>query len=291
MLIKEQLQTLHFSSAEQVTVDFLLHYPEKIADLTIQALAKQTFNQPSTIVRLAKKMNFNGWKDLKKAYLEEWAYLSRHFTKTDANLPFNKTDSIMTITKKMASLEQSAISDIYSLLEHQNLAAIKKMLLESNTIRIFSQNANLLISKDFALKMNRIGKQVLHSDIKGEERYEAYTLTPKDCAIFISYTGENKSLLAVNTILKKNNVPTIAITSIGDNTLSRACTCFLPITTREKLYSKIGIFTSNISIIYLLDVLYAIVFSANYDNNLRQLREKGRVVDKRMINTDIMKEN
>lgn len=58
MLIKEQLQTLHFSSAEQVTVDFLLHYPEKIADFTIQALAKQTFTQPSTIVRLAKKNEF-----------------------------------------------------------------------------------------------------------------------------------------------------------------------------------------------------------------------------------------
>lgn len=290
MLIKEQLQTYKFSSAEQVTVDFLLTYPEQVQDLTIQTLASQTFTQPSTIVRIAKKLNFHGWKDLKAAYLAEWEYLRRHFSKTDANLPFDQTDSIMAITKKIADLEQSAISDIYSLLAHDSLSAIKRRLVDATTIRIFAQNANLLISKDFALKMNRIGKQVLHSDIKGEALYEAYNLCDKDCAILISYSGENVDLLAVNEILKHNQVPTIAITSIGDNQLSRECTHFLPITTREKLYSKIGNFTTNISIICLLDILYSLVFSENYDKNLKQLREKGHVIDKRVINTDIMRE-
>lgn len=291
MLIKEQLQTYHFSSAEQVTVDFLLAHPEEIQALTIQILAKKTFTQPSTIVRIAKKLNFRGWKELKLAYLAEWDYLRRHFTKTDANLPFSQTDSIMTVTKKIADLEQSAISDIHSLLEHDSLSAIKRQLVDANNIRIFAQNANLLISKDFALKMNRIGKHVSHSEIKGEALYEAYNLTDQDCAILISYSGENVSLLAINDVLKHANVPTIAITSIGDNQLSIDCTHFLPITTREKLYSKIGNFTTNISIICLLDILYSLVFSEHYDQNLKQLRDKGHAIDKRVINTDIMREN
>ncbi|KHO13624.1 hypothetical protein OA78_0225 [Latilactobacillus curvatus] len=62
----------------------------------------------------------------------------------------------------------------------------------------------------------------------------------------------------------------------------------LPITTREKLYSKIGNFTINTSIIFLLNVLYALVFSEHYDAHLKRI---GELVDHRTISNAVMQEN
>ncbi|KAF1296737.1 sugar isomerase [Enterococcus sp. JM4C] len=290
MLIKEQLETYPFSQAESVTVAFLLEHPERLEAMTIQEIAAETFTQSSTLVRISKKLQFAGWKDLKQAYLEEWQYLSKNFTKIDANLPFLPTDSTMNIINKLAVLEKSTIDDIVSLLHHDSLSAAKRLLLNAEVIRVFSQNANLLIAQDFALKMNRIRRTVVLSSLKGEERYEAYNVPRNGCAILISYSGENKDILKINQILKSRNVPTIAITSIGDNSLSKECTCFLPVTTREKLYSKIGNFTTNMSIIFLLDALYSIVFAENYEKNLEHLKRVGQLVDKRKIAVDVMRE-
>lgn len=290
MLVREQLEKQVFSEAEQVVVNFILNNSDRIENMSIQEIALQTYTQPSTLIRISKKLNYSGWKDLKSAYLEEWEYLSKNFSKIDANLPFQKNDNIMTISKKLASLEKSTIDDIVSLLNHDSLSEAKNLLSEANNVIIFAQNANILIAQDFALKMKRIKKNTYISSISGEEAYEAYNMSKDSCVIIISYSGENPSLLKVNSILKSRGIPTIAITSIGDNSLSEQSICFLPITTREKLYSKIGNFTINNSISFLLDVLYSIVFSIHYDDNLLHLKQIGEKVDKREISTEIMKE-
>lgn len=64
----------------------------------------------------------------------------------------------MTICKKMAVLDKMTIDDIFFLLDQDHLSQAKSLLLKANHIQIFSQNSNLLIAQDFALKMNRIQK-------------------------------------------------------------------------------------------------------------------------------------
>ncbi|MGH2119881.1 MurR/RpiR family transcriptional regulator, partial [Aerococcus sp. L_32] len=106
-----------------------------------------------------------------------------------------------------------------------------------------------------------------------------------------SYSGENAGLIKCMEILKHKEVPIISLTSIGDNTISQMSDCRLNITTREKLYSKIGNFTSNTSIIYLLNLLYAIVFAKDYDENLDHIITVGKHFDQRTTSVDIMREN
>ena len=291
MLIREKMETIKFSPAEKEVVVYLLRYPEVLDEKTMQEIAAETYTQPSTLIRIAKKLGFAGWVECKKAYQEEHDYLTRNFVDIDANLPFKANDSIMTISKKMASLGQSTIEDTLSLIHHDTLQQAKQMLLKAKHIQIFANNANMLIPQDFALKMNRIKHHTAVSTIKGEDVYTAYTSPEGTCAILISYTGESTAMKQIANILKAEGVPTIGITGIGDNYLSRVVDCYLPITTREKLYSKIGNFTINLSIIYLLDVLYSIVFAENYEQNLAHIIRLGKIADKRKTSSDIMQED
>ncbi|MGM0167742.1 hypothetical protein IGI39_002726 [Enterococcus sp. AZ135] len=291
MLLAEKMKQTDFSNAESALVEFILDNGTAIEPLTIKEIAEANFVHPSTLIRVAKKLGYKGWLELRTEFLAEQTYLQTYFDDVDANFPFQSNDGLMTIANKIASLERTTIDDTLSLLNHDDLQKAKQLLLNARQIKIFGSNANLLISQDFALKMRRIKKNVVTSQTMGEDAYEAFNSQEKTCCILISYTGENNFILQIAKILKKRNVPFIALTSIGDNTLASLSQAVLRMTTRERLYTKIANFTINSSICYLLDVLYSVVFAEEYQKNLNHLIEISELVDKRKTSSAIMAES
>lgn len=290
MLLIEQMKSDRFSDAEQALVDYMIAYPEQLDQMTTTHLAKITHTNPTSLIRVAKKLGFKGWTDLKAAYLDEWSYLNSHYNAIDANRPFTKNDTLATIAHKMASLEQNTISDTLSLLDYQEIQKAQKILLNAKDIKIFGSHTNAMISQEFVTKMRRINRNVTIASTFHYIDYEAYHSDKDTCAIMISYSGENEGMVKCLEMLKHHQVPVISLTSIGDNTISRLSDCTLKITTREKLYSKIGNFTSNTSIIYLLNLLYAVVFANDYDDNLDHIITVGKHFDRRKTNVDILRE-
>lgn len=291
MLLSEKMKQTDFSNAESALVEFILAKGTAIEPLTIKEIAEANFVHPSTLIRVAKKLGYKGWLELRNEFLDEQTYLQTYFDDVDANFPFQSNDGLMTIANKMASLERTTIDDTLSLLNHDDLQKAKQLLLNAKQIKIFGSNANLLISQDFSLKMRRIQKNVVTSQTMGEDAYEAFNSQEDTCAILISYTGENGFIMQIAKILRQQNIPIIALTSIGENTLASVSQAVLRITTRERLYSKIGNFTINSSICYLLDVLYSCVFAEDYQKNLNHLIEISELVDKRKTSSAIMAES
>ena len=118
MLIIEHLKSKAFSDAENQIADYLIQFPHELAHLTTQNLANFTHTNPNSVIRLAKKLGFDGWTSLKEAYQKEWQYLNSHFNVIDANIPFHQTDDVITIMHKLAQLEQNTISDTVSLVRY-----------------------------------------------------------------------------------------------------------------------------------------------------------------------------
>ncbi|MGL9893926.1 MurR/RpiR family transcriptional regulator [Enterococcus mundtii] len=290
MLLKEKLKQINFSPSESEVIRFLQANETTLADRTIQQIAATCYVHPSTLIRIAKKMGFHGWVDFRDAFIAETEYLQGNFQEVDANLPFSENEGIMTIANRIAALERMTIQDTLSLLMHDDLQQAKQLLLRANKIVLFSSDTNTLIAQSFKLKMNRIKQEVTIVPTSGESYYDAYNCQPENCAILISYTGENQMMLRTAEILKEKNVPILSLTSIGESSLSTASDVVLRLTTRERLYSKISSFTINTSISYLLDVLYSCVFAEHYRENLNYLIEVGQKVDTRQISSSIMKE-
>lgn len=277
MLIIEQMKSGHFSDAEQTLVDYMTENPQLLENMTTTALAQITHTNPTSLIRVAKKLGFKGWTDLKEAFLKEWHYLNSNYNSIDANLPFEKQDNLLSIANKLATLEHNTIQDTLSLLDYQNLMQAQEKLLKAKEIKIFGSHTNAMISQDFVTKMRRINRNVSIASTFHYIDYEAYHSTEDTCAIVISYTGENDIMLKCIDILRERGSSIISLTSIGDNTISKLSDVTLHITTREKLYSKIANFTSNTSIIYLLNLLYAVVFTHDYDANLEHIIEVGQI--------------
>ena len=64
MLIQERLERCELSVSERAVADFILKEKMNIRDMTTREIAQAAFSSPSTLVRIAHKMNFAGWNEL-----------------------------------------------------------------------------------------------------------------------------------------------------------------------------------------------------------------------------------
>lgn len=138
MLLKEQMKAYPFSHNERVIIDYILDKQINIKDYSVKMIADATFTSPSTLIRISKKLGFQGWVEFKDAYLEEANYLNSHFCNIDSNLPFSNQDSIMTIASKIVNLHIESAKDTLSLFQHDSLQKAVRILHQSKEIRVFA---------------------------------------------------------------------------------------------------------------------------------------------------------
>ena len=267
MLLQQKMQEIELSPTGRSILDFIINHQDQISDYSLKDLACATFTSPSTVVRAVQRLGYKGWPDFKQEFLDEVEYLNKHFKQIDANRPFEPTDNIMTIAGKISQLACESISDTMELLHHDDLQKAVQILKKSDNISIFGINLSMGIAENFRYRMMRIGKRVTFMGHRSEEVFQASMMTPKDCAIVLSYSGETNWTRRVTKYLKAHRIPIIVITTYGDNFLRRKASCTLTISTRERLYSKIGSFTSDQSFWLIFDILYACYFASDYQNN------------------------
>ena len=61
MLLKEQMKAYPFSHNERVIIDYILDKQINIKDYSVKMIADATFTSPSTLIRISKKLGFQGW--------------------------------------------------------------------------------------------------------------------------------------------------------------------------------------------------------------------------------------
>ena len=292
MLLQEQMKQDIFSYNERIIVDFILEKQEKIKDYSTKMIGDETYTAPSTIIRIAHKLGFQGWSDFKKAYLDEVIYLNNHFQEIDPNYPFTNQDTMMKIAHKITQLHIESAKDTASLIHHDSLQKAIQILRKANVVKVFAV-ANLnFIGEEFVFKLNRIHKKAYIEPAQDNQFQDAIMTTNDECAICLSYSGETPTLLKTANFLRENKVPIIAITSFGKNSLSDLANVTLNVSTREKSFSKIAGFTSLESMNIVLNILYSCLFSLNYQVNLDyKINVAKRVELNREIDNEVIEEH
>lgn len=291
MLILNKLESLNsLSKSEEVIANYIFKEKENIENLSSRDLATATYTSPSTVVRLSQKLGFSGWTELKEKFLEELQYLNKHFSNVDPNFPFEAHDTLMNIASKVAQLANNSNNDTLSLIKHDDLQKAVNLLDNSQMINVYGTSTSLLMACNFKHKMLRINRHVEIMTLTGEQVVVASNSSPTHCAILISYSGESKELIKIAKILKHKKTPIIVLTSIGENTLKPFSDCTFSITTREKLYSNIGTYSSNNSINLIFDILYSCLFKRNYNYNLQYKTNISKNIDERFSTSYILKE-
>lgn len=292
MLIEQRMKEVKLTPNENLVASYILSQQEHILDKSTRDIAKETYTSSSTVVRLAQKLGYQGFEDLKEAFRQEISYSRHHFQDIDANIPFTQNHNIMQIASIMSTLMKETADDTQTLFHHDTLQKAVQLLNKAEHIYIFAIENNMYLAELFKYKMLRIGKSVHLETFGSNQTYYRFLVTPKDCALCISYSGESKNVVENCQYLHEHHIPTIAITSIGNNQLKKYADVALEISTREKLHSKISNFTVEFSLILLLDVLYSCIYALDYEQSSKLRIERTKVMEKtRYSSLDIIQEN
>ena len=244
MLIEERIDDINWTANEKIVIEFIRNKQENIRQYTTTKIAKETYTSPSILVSIANKLGYDGYLAFKDAYLEEMTYLKSRFKNIDANKPFKANDDIMTIANKITKLKTESLEDTLSLINHDDLRKAINLIEKCEVIKIFAISNLCFLAEEACFKFRHIGKKCETYSYSNMMYQEAIMSDSQTCAICISYSGDSNELIETAKLLKNNDVPIIAITSIGENDLSKISNVKLSLTTREKSYTKIAGFST-----------------------------------------------
>lgn len=271
MVLIQELEDISVSevNAKKYIAEFLLKEKDQISKYSMQQIADQTFTSKSTLFRFAQSLNYSGWTELIQTFLKEIAYTNKHYSDIDPNLPFLAGESTESIVEKLTEIQMESIRNTADLIDYSMLnLAVDRIINARRNIVLFGISPNNLMGQLLRRKLDSIGI-ILTVAQTDENGMLATALKKGDCAILVSYSGNNKKREPMRFLetMKNNQVNTIVITSAGENYLSKNSDCVLTISSREKLYSKISNFTTEESILHIFNLIYACCFSRNFIHN------------------------
>ncbi len=267
-ILEKMSQKRFFSNSEQAVIDHMAADPNCVVNASVKELAAAAYTSPSTIVRLFKKLDCNSYAEFKVQFISA-IQQQKNRPSIDANVPFGEQDTLPQISKNLEALCSDALQETLSLFDEKSYQkAIKKLNL-AQVIDIYALGANLYFARDFQLNLMRIHKNVIVHDNLVAMELNAFSSDRTHVALVISYSGESKTLIDYCQILRKRGTFIICITSMGSNSISDLSHLSLDIVSREKVFSKIGLFSSKYSILMVLDLLYSGIYRENYEENQR----------------------
>lgn len=256
------------SDSRRTIADFILKKRGKLGQYTLQEISELTYTSKTSLVRFAQTLGFRGWREFLQEFLEEAHHQDSYFSDVDPNLPFTEEDSTEDIINRISSLQVESILDTADLMEITTLERAVEIMIRSDRIILFGLSPNSLVGEAFRRKMLAIGI-VVTIPRTDEGGAFACALTEKDCAIVISYAGNQlaRSPMKFIPIMERSNVSLIGITGGGSNYIREHIDCVFTMSSRERLYSKIAGFSTEMSITTILNILFSCYYKKNYQTN------------------------
>lgn len=199
------------SETERYLLEYIHQNIEEIATMSIVKLSERANVSTATIVRLMKKIGYNGYtsfkyrlkQDKKMADTGDWL----GDIDEDIKRVIKKNEEEVLKTTQLQSIGQ--IED-----------AVQKMY-DAEKIFIFSRGFSEMIAKEMMIKLQTLNKICETHEDPNIIRIKSRNLKKNDLAIFVSLNGETSELVEACQNLNIKQVTTITLTTRIDSSLSK----------------------------------------------------------------------
>lgn len=195
-------------SAEKRAADTILANPEFIASASIVDVAKIAQCSDATLVRLARKLGYSGYPELKTSLLHSEAGLDETFY--EALLPTDNTDVIV---EKVFNAAKQALTDTQELIKNCDFQKALSFLIHAKTITFVGAGDAYTIAYSAYLKFSRCGFNARCSQDFDVQLVEASKLTKDDVLVVITHSGNTQTLFEVAKCAKLKSAKVVAITT------------------------------------------------------------------------------
>lgn len=269
VLVRLNEYQLQMTSAESKVVQLILTDPKRAVELSVHQLAAQAFSSSATIVRMCRRLGFEGYKELKRALQYELAV--RQLSEQENHGEVLQGDTLEEMVDKITYKNIASLEETKNLVDLPVLKECVDLLSSSRCIYLFGVGSSLCVARDAYLKFLRLNRPcVLDADLHSQ-LIQARNMTPQDLGLFISYSGQTVEMIECARVVKKIGAKMILITRFAASPLSELSDYNLYVSANESLFRN-GAMSSRISQLNVIDILYTAYASAHYEDSMERLR-------------------
>lgn len=254
--------------------DYILSYPDKVAQMNVRELAQASFTSPSAVIRFCQKFGYKGLKDFKAEL--RYTPVPAEEAMPDCNYPFGADTPFAEVTDAVLRLEQESLRRLRASLDGQAVERAVAMLLKADCVDLCAIGTSGHMSQDFAFRMMKFGRRVNLISDRMELSYATQQMDSLHCLLVVSYSGSNEQVRISLRAAREHGVPVIAVTARPESFAGMQADCVLALPPLESNDDKISTFASAVAEKAVLDVLFAHIFQQNYDRNAEFVRTDAR---------------
>jgi DNA-binding MurR/RpiR family transcriptional regulator len=261
--------TKNLTNNEKRIVDFILENPNKFLNMSSDAICKECFVSTTTLYRLCQKLDISGLSELKvkisgsiNSYLKE----NKEF---DFDFPVKQNQTHYEILTKIREDYDQTILSTFNLFNLDQLKLAVKAMKKAKQIDVYTSAGNIFFAENFKFQMQEIGININVPIEEYNQRLVASCSDKTHMAILISFGGRGILVNKLAKTLKNNGTPILLISSTEENPMMALADYQLYLCSNENHYNKISSFSTRLSLLYILDILFACYFETDYDNNLK----------------------
>jgi len=275
VLIKIQNRKDSLTPVERMVAEYVLANLDEIPHLSIKSLAKASRTSDASVLRFCKTMGYASYRSFIVSVSASLGSMDDE--QKDQYTDIQPGDDLSTIISNISRMNVKSIEDTLSIIDRKMIERAVKLLRTSSRIVFFGIGASGLVCRDAEQKFTRINK-LCHTYTDGHSQLTAATLLSRgDVAIFISNSGETVEILDALEIARKSGARIIAITKYNKSELADKAEIVLNISTPE-MSIRSGAMGSRIAMLTVVDILFAGVASADYQNVKKYLSRTHNII-------------
>ncbi|RBW68651.1 MurR/RpiR family transcriptional regulator [Bacillus taeanensis] len=199
------------SDSERYLLEYIHNHLEDISTMSIVKLSENANVSTATIVRLMKKIGYDGYTSFKYSLKEKVNFSDDNREMDDINSEINQA-----IKKN----EYEVIKTIQLQSIGQIEDAVQKID-NAEKIYIFARGFSVMIAQEMAIKLQLMGKNCEKHDDPNIIRLKSHKIKENELAIFISLNGETTELVEACKNLNIKQITTITLTTRMESSLGR----------------------------------------------------------------------
>ena len=258
------------TEAETNVFEYIWDHADQASVSTIHQLARDTYSSASTIIRLCKKLGFDGYKDFTRSLTYELA--NRKAPEINYDRDIEENDGLEDVIDKIVYRSMAALEKTRELVDLETVQKCAKLIDRSRRISLFGVGSSLLVAKDAHSKFMRVNKMSCCEEDFESQLVIAKNMNSEEVGIIISYSGLTREMLDIAAILKKHKVPVIAITRFAESDLSVMADYKLWVASSEYLVRSAAM-TSRLAQLHVIDILYSAYIKLDYENNIERIEK------------------
>lgn len=258
------------SKNERILADYILKHPEDVLKMSSKDLGKECFVSTATVYRLCDKLGLSGFSDLKikiTSSLDDYRKSNEDF---NFDFPVNQFQTHYEIIQKIKEDYEQTLNLTANLFSLDQLRLIASAMEKAQIIDVYTSAGNINFALNFQFQMQEIGIQVNVPVDEYQQRLIAASSNANHLAIIITFGGRGILSDILPRILHKVKTPIVLISSYDYTFKDLDPDYQLYISPYENHYKKISSFSTRLSILYILDVLYTCYFKLDYQENIEK---------------------